>query len=105
LKKSRKNYTPQEKVAILRRHLLEKEAVSDICDKLNLQPSVFHRWLKEFFENGAAAFEHVPNGSKKHEAKQERRIEKLEEKIQLKNEVLAELMEEHVILKKSLGEI
>ena len=105
MKKSRKNYTPQEKVAILRRHLLEKEAVSDICDKLNLQPSVFHRWLKEFFENGAAAFEHVPNGSKKHEAKQERRIEKLEEKIQLKNEVLAELMEEHVILKKSLGEI
>ena len=105
MKKSRKNYTPQEKVAILRRHLLEKEAVSDICDKLNLQPSVFHRWLKEFFENGSAAFEHVANGSKKHEAKQERRIEKLEEKIQLKNEVLAELMEEHVILKKSLGEI
>jgi transposase len=105
LKKTRKNYTPQEKVVILRRHLLEKEAVSDICDKLNLQPSVFHRWLKEFFENGAAAFEHVPNGSKKHEAKQERRIEKLEEKIQKKNEVLAELMEEHVILKKSLGEI
>ena len=105
MKKSRKNYTPQEKVAILRRHLLGKEAVSDICDKLNLQPSVFHRWLKEFFENGAAAFEHVPNGSKKHEAKQERRIEKLEEKIRLKNEVLAELMEEHVILKKSLGEI
>jgi transposase len=105
LKKSRKNYTPQEKVAILRKHLLEKEAVSDICDKLNLQPSVFHRWLKEFFENGAAAFEHVPNGSKKREAKQERRIEKLEEKIQKKNEVLAELMEEHVILKKSLGEI
>ena len=104
MKKSRKNYTPQEKVAILRRHLLEKEAVSDICDKLNLQPSVFHRWLKEFFENGAAAFEHLPNG-KKHEAKQERRIEKLEEKIQKKNEVLAELMEEHVILKKSLGEI
>ena len=76
MKKSRKNYTPQEKVAILRKHLLEKEAVSDICDKLNLQPSVFHRWLKEFFENGAAAFEHVPNGSKKHEAKQERRIER-----------------------------
>ena len=57
------------------------------------------------FRERGAAFEHVPNGSKKHEAKQERRIEKLEEKIQKKNEVLAELMEEHVILKKSLGEI
>ncbi len=105
MKKARKNYTPQEKVAILRRHLVEKSAVSDICDELNLQPSVFHRWLKEFFENGAAAFEQVAHGSKKHETKQQRRIDQLEEKIQKKNEVLAELMEEHVILKKSLGEI
>jgi transposase-like protein len=105
LKKARKNYTPDEKVAILRKHLVEKEPVSDICERLNLQPTVFYRWLKEFFDNGAAAFEQVPNGSKRHEAKQQRRIEKLEEKLQKKNEVLAELMEEHVILKKSLGEI
>jgi len=105
LKKARKNYTPEEKVAILRKHLVEKETVSDICDRLNLQPTVFYRWLKEFFDNGAAAFEHAPNGSKKHEAKQQRRIDKLEEKLQKKNEVLAEIMEEHVILKKSLGEI
>jgi len=105
LKKARKNYTPQEKVAILRRHLVEKGAVSDICEEFHLQPSVFHRWLREFFENGAAAFEQASKGSKKHETKQQRRIEKLEEKIQKKNEVLAELMEEHVILKKSLGEI
>ena len=105
MKKARKNYTPEEKVAILRKHLVEKETVSDICDRLNLQPTVFYRWLKEFFDNGAAAFEHAPNGSKKHEAKQQRRIDKLEEKLQKKNEVLAEIMEEHVILKKSLGEI
>lgn len=105
MKKSRKNYIPEEKVAILRKHLVEKEAVSEICDRLNLQPTVFYRWLKEFFDNGAAAFEHVPNGSKKQEAKQQRRIDKLEEKLQKKDEVLAEVMEEYVILKKSLGEI
>ena len=57
MKKERHNYTPQEKVAIIRRHLIEKEPVSEICDRLNLQPNVFHRWMKEFFENGAAAFE------------------------------------------------
>jgi transposase len=50
----RKNYTPEEKVAILRRHLIEKESVSDICDRYQLQPTVFHWWLREFFENGAA---------------------------------------------------
>ena len=56
MKKSRKHYTPEEKVAILRRHLLEKEPISKLCDELGLQPTVFYRWQKEFFENGAAAF-------------------------------------------------
>jgi len=103
LKKERHNYTPQEKVSILRKHLIEKQPVSDICDKQNLQPTVFHRWMKEFFENGAAAFEPA-NGSKKHQDKQQRRIEKLEEKLRKKDEVMAELLEEYVIVKKSLGE-
>jgi len=34
LKKARKNYTPEEKVAILRKHLVEKETVSELCDRL-----------------------------------------------------------------------
>src|SRR5262245_11100810 len=54
MKKQRKHYTPEEKVAILRRHLLEKEPISKLCDELGLQPTVFYRWQKEFFENGAA---------------------------------------------------
>ena len=99
----RKNYTPEEKVAILRRHLIEKESISSICDRYQLQPTVFHRWLKEFFENGAAAFEvHKPD---KKQDRPQQRIEKLEEKLKKKDEVLAELMEEYVIVKKSLGEI
>ena len=57
MKKQRKHYTPEEKVAILRRHLLEKEPISKLCDEVGLQPTVFYRWQKEFFENGAAAFE------------------------------------------------
>ena len=57
MKKQRKHYTPEEKVAILGRHLLEKEPISKLCDEVGLQPTVFYRWQKEFFENGAAAFE------------------------------------------------
>jgi len=105
LKKERHNYTAQEKVSILKRHLVEKQPVSEICDKHNLQPTVFYRWMKEFFENGAAAFEQQSNGSKKHQDKQQRRIDKLEEKLRKKDEVMAELLEEYVIVKKSLGEI
>jgi len=51
----RKNYTADEKVAILKRHLIEKVPVSDLCDELELNPNVFYGWQKLFFENGAAA--------------------------------------------------
>jgi transposase-like protein len=102
VKKSRKHYTAEEKVAILRRHLLEGAVVSSLCDELGLQPTVFYRWQKEFFENGAAAFQ--TKARTNHPAEQER-IEYLEKKIQRKDEVLAELIEEHVALKKSLGEL
>lgn len=55
--KPRKQYTGDEKVAIRRRHLLEQEPISKLCDELGLRPTVFYRWQKEFFENGAAAFQ------------------------------------------------
>ena len=102
MRKERKHYTPEEKVAILRRHLLDKVPVSDLCDELGLQPTVFYRWQKDFFENGAAAFSGKSRPD--HQAEQQR-IEFLEKKIQTKDEVLAELMAEHIAFKKSLGEL
>ena len=100
MRKKRKNYTAQEKVFILKRYLVDRVAFSDLCDEYHLQPTVFYRWQKEFFENGAAAFEKTDTSRKKAEQK---RIEQLEAKLQTKNEVLAELMEEHVQLKKERG--
>src|SRR5882724_4469175 len=100
MKKTRTHYTPEEKVAILRRHLLENEPISNLCDELSLQPTVFYRWQKEFFENGAAAFEQKRPTN---QSTDQERIAYLEKKIQTKNEVLSELIAEHVALKKSLG--
>jgi transposase len=102
MKKQRKHYTPEEKVAILRRHLLDKDPISQLCDELGLQPTVFYRWQKEFFENGAAAFQQKKPSNRSEE---QERITYLEQKIQTKDEVLAELMAEHVALKKEIGEL
>jgi transposase len=104
MKKERKHYTAEEKVAILRRHLLDKVLVSELCEENGLQPTVFYRWQKEFFENGTAAFQAKERPARQVEEKQ-KRIEFLEKKVQTKDEVLAELMAEHVALKKSLGEL
>ena len=102
MNKSRKNYTPEEKVAILKKHFVEKVTVSDLCDRYNLQPTVFYRWQKQFFENGTSAFQRQ---SKRKTNRIEQKVTALEQKLTQKNEVLAELMEEHLALKKSLGEI
>jgi transposase-like protein len=100
--RKRKNYTSPEKVSILKEHLIEKVPVSDLCDKYGLHPTVFYRWQKEFFEKSAGAFD---NPRDTRTAKLEHKVKDLEEKLSRKNEVLSELMEEHVALKKSLGEI
>jgi len=104
MKGQRKHYSNAEKVAILRLHLLEKKPVSDLCDQYGIHPTLFYRWQKEFFENGATAFENHGKRRKTAEDVKDRKIAALEEKLQRKNEVLAELMEEHVQLKKELGE-
>lgn len=102
--KQRKHYTAKEKVDILRRHLIEKVPVSDLCDQYQLQPTVFYRWQREFFENGEAAF-NKPKPGRKQLRKEQQRMAALEIKLKKKDEVLGELMEEHVALKKSLGEV
>lgn len=102
MSRKRKNYTPEEKVAILRRHLLEKVPVSDLCDELGLNPNVFYGWQKQLFENGGTAFQKTRG---RQADRRDEKIEKLEAKLAQKNEVLAELMQEHVQLKKELGEL
>lgn len=56
-KEQRRHFTGQEKVAILRRHLVEKVPVSDLCEEHGLHPTVFYRWQKDFFEQGAVVFD------------------------------------------------
>ena len=104
--KKRKKFSPEEKVRLLRLHLIEKEPVSDICDSHGLNPNVFYRWQKIFFENGATAFGQVGAGRKdSHVKKLERQNAQLKAKLSNKDEVIAEIMASHVQLKKSLGEV
>ena len=102
--RQRRHFAPEQKVALLRLHLLEKKPVSDICQEHNLSVTLFYLWQKQLFENGTAAFENTGKRRQAEADAKDRKIAALEEKLQRKNEVLAELMEEHVQLKKELGE-
>lgn len=98
MRKTRKHYRPEEKVRILRLHLLEGRPISELCEAHGLHPTQFYQWQKQFFEKGAAAF-----ASRKGKV-EERKLASLEAKLRAKDGVIAEIMEEHVLLKKELGE-
>jgi transposase-like protein len=102
----RKILTPEQKIAIIREHLLDKVSVADLCDKHEISAVNFYQWQKQLFENGAACFERKKNShnQRRQDAAADRKIEQLETKLQTKNEVIAELLQEHVQLKKELGE-
>jgi transposase-like protein len=98
----RRQFSPEQKIKILRQHLLEKTAISEVCEKHQITPTQFYQWQKTFFEHGAAAFAKAPGPRATNQAEQ--RITKLEAKLQRKDEVIAEIMAEHILLKKELGE-
>lgn len=104
MSKEKRHFSGTEKVRILRRQLVEKEAVSKVCEEEGLSPVQFYRWQKELFENGWELFEGGRGRRRSERSKEAERISHLEVKLRQKDEVLAEVMGEYVALKKSFGE-
>ncbi len=100
---TRKQFSAEQKIAILREHLLENMPVSELCDKHNLKPSLFYRWQKIFFENGGLVFNQKRTQSA--EKALSLKVESLTKRLQRKDEIIAEVMEEHIALKKEFGEL
>jgi transposase-like protein len=101
-RRERRHHTAEQKVAILREVLIERRPVSEVCEKHELQPTVFYYWQKQFFENGAAAFAQERDGDRR---ELERKLEALEMRLAKKDGVIAEVTAEMVKLKKELGEL
>jgi transposase len=104
MSQSRRHFTAEQKAQIVRRHLAGKEAVSDLADEFGLQPSQIHTWINQVLAQAERAFDRPSTKQRLDDAKQ-RKIEFLESKLANKNEVIAELMQEHVELKKELGDL
>ena len=103
----RRHLTPEQKVAIVREHLLDRVPISDLCDKHQIHPTQYYNWQKQLFENATQCYQRKTNSdnAKLQDDAQKIRIDQLEAKLQSRNEVVAELLEEHVKLKKASGEL
>lgn len=102
MEKKRRRYSPQEKTAILREHLINKVPVSDICDRHGLHPTLFYQWQKVAFEGMPVLFELRQDAET---SRLRRQNDALQEKLANKDAVIAQITEEYVAAKKSLGEI
>lgn len=101
--RTRQNRPAKQKAAALRKHLVDKVAVSDVCEEIGLQPSVFYTWQKQLFENADKAFD-GGRASNAREKELEAKIAALEAKLARKDAVIAEISEELARSKKELGE-
>lgn len=103
-KKQRRRYAPEQKAAIVRRHLVDKVPVSDLCEEYGIQPSVFYQWQKVVVDGLGAFFASHPERGRRtqqvQDNKYQQKIAALEAKLARKDEVIAEISD----LKKSLGE-
>jgi transposase-like protein len=89
-------------VKILKRHLLEKIPISSVCEEFGIAPTMLYRWQDKLFQNAALVFEtNTQNGTRA----EKEQVEHLQKKIRQKDEVIVELMAEHVALKKEFGEL
>ena len=101
---TRRHFTAEQKAEIVRRHLAGKEPVSDLADEFGLQPSLIHNWVNLVLAQAERAFDR-PTGKRRQEEAEAQKVARLEAKLANKNEVIAELMQEHVQLKKELGDL
>jgi len=102
----RRQFTPEEKATILRRHLADKVPVSDLCDEYHIHPSLFYVWQNQVWENLSPALQDGrTRRGEEHAIRLERtRVAALEAKLARKDAVIAEISEEYLALKKKLGE-
>ena len=103
--RKKRRWKPGEVVGILRRVLLDRAEVSRVCEEAGCRPSQVYRWQAQLFDEGGQVFERSNGPADKRVREIAARAEALEAKLRRKDEVLSELMEEHVALKKSLGAV
>ena len=95
-----KRYSSEQKVEALKRHFVNREELSKICEDLKIPPTTFYGWQQKFFDNAQAAFS---KDSSNQDKAAEEKVEYLESKLRKRENVISELMEECINLKKNLG--
>jgi transposase len=97
-RKTRKQYSAEEKIRIVLEGLRGEESIATICRREGINSNMYYRWSKEFLEAGKKRL----LGDTAREANSEEVTELKNENEQLK-QLVAELSLTNRVLKKSLS--
>jgi transposase-like protein len=89
----RKRFEATTKVSILKRHLQKKESISELCEEHGCTPGSVYQWQETLFSRGHKVFENK-TGRPVNEKARDKKIAGLEAKLNSKNAIISELMEE-----------
>ncbi|MDA9859543.1 transposase [Rubripirellula sp.] len=113
-RKKRRSFSDTEKADAVRRHLKDGVPVLQIANDLDVQPTMVHNWInttgstQRWLNTALAQLEQLfgsPRAAKAQVSKQDAMIQQLREKLDSKNELISELMEENIRSKKEKGAI
>ncbi len=101
-KPHRRRHTAEQKAELLRQHVADKKPVSEICNEAEIQPSLFYTWQRELLACAPSLFANRRAPSREKDLEEE--VSRLVARVARKDQVIAEVTEEYVKLKKELGE-
>jgi len=99
-KRTRRRFTATEKSRTVIRHLQDGTPVSEVCEELQIHPNQYFEWQKQGLAGLHLVFEREGQAT---ERRLLRESDDLKARLRRKDEVIAELLADHIALKKSLG--
>ena len=94
---TRRHYSAEEKIRIVLQGLRGEDSIAELCRKEGINQNLYYRWSKEFLEAGKKRL----SGDTAREATSDEVRDLRQEALGLK-EVVAELLMENRVLKKSV---
>ena len=94
---TRRHYSAEEKIRIVLQGLRGEDSIAELCRKEGINQNLYYRWSKEFLEAGRKRL----SGDTAREATSDEVKDLRQEALGLK-EVVAELLMENRVLKKSV---
>lgn len=100
--RERRQFTPEQKVKIVKEALTTDIGVSGVCRKYGISNALYYHWQERFLDGALEGFKRTKHGPSSAE---QRKLDEQARKIERMQNVISEITAENIDLKKSIGEL